>query len=206
MTDLPAFIVALILAYLLPGPDMLLLLQAGSREGRRAALAMVAGLALSRASHVTLAALGLGTLLAAAPAASDGVRLAGAAYLGWLGVVLLRAPSLVPAPEPGRGAGGKDAFRRGLLTNLLNPKPLLFCSVLLPQFVQAGRGVAEQFVLLGALLVGMGIAFDLAYALAGAAIGRWFARHAALATVQRWVFALLLIGFGLQLALAMEPF
>jgi threonine/homoserine/homoserine lactone efflux protein len=76
--------------------------------------------------------------------------------------------------------------------------------VLLSQFVRPGRGVAEQFLLLGTLLVGIGIAFDVGYALAGTAISRWFARHAAVATVQRWAFALLLFGFGLQLALAAD--
>jgi threonine/homoserine/homoserine lactone efflux protein len=98
------FIGTLVVAYRLPGPDMLLLLQTGSREGRRPALATVAGLALSRAMHVTLASSGLATLLTTAPSVFEAVRLAGAAYLGWLGFRVVRGPSLLPGgcPEEGK--------------------------------------------------------------------------------------------------------
>ncbi|MEG0885579.1 MAG: LysE family transporter, partial [Janthinobacterium sp.] len=66
----------------------------------------------------------------------------------------------------------RAALQRGLLTNLLNPKALLFCSVLLPQFIDPQAGpVAAQFALLGVILVAVGFAFDCCYALAGARIG-----------------------------------
>ena len=98
------------------------------------------------------------------------------------------------------------AARRGLLTNLLNPKALLFCSVLLPRFIQPEHGSAPgQFLLLGAILVGVGLAFDLLYAGAGATLGRWIARHPRVQALQRSVFASLLIGFGVRLALSQRP-
>lgn len=203
------FVGALAVAYLVPGPDMVLLLRTGAAQGRRQALASAAGLAAARAAHVALAGLGLATLLRTAPAAFEVVRFAGAAYLIWLGIGILRAPSLLPdgrAASPPSGPRGRAAsFRRGLLTNLLNPKALLFCSVLLPQFVQPGQGVALQFLMLGLVLVGVGAAFDVALAVAGAALGRWLARHSLAQAVQRWTFGALLIGFGVRLSLAAAP-
>ena len=209
MPGLSIFIGALAVAYLVPGADMLLLLQTGARQGRRHALATALGLAMARAAHVALAGLGLAALLQTAPAVFDLVRIAGAAYLVWLGIGVLRMPPLSPAAAGGaaglQGEGGAASYLadilRGLLTNLLNPKALLFCSVLLPQFIQTDAGgVAGQFALLGAILVGVGMAFDGFYALAGAALAGLVARHRIVEAVQRWSFAALLIGFGLRLA------
>ena len=206
MADLWMFIGALAVAYLVPGPDMALLLQTGALRGRAYALATAVGLALARAAHVALAALGLAALLRTAPWAFELARLAGAAYLVRLGIGILRARSLASqetaTPGSGKSPSYGAAIRRGLLTNLLNPKALLFCSVLLPQFIRPEHGdVAGQFFWLGAILVGVGIAFDVLYAGAGAALGRWVARRPIAQALQRWVFASLLIGFAARLAI-----
>jgi len=96
--------------------------------------------------------------------------------------------------------------RPELLTNITNPKALLFCSVLLPQFVDASSGnVASQFLLLGVILVMTGFLFDALYAVTGAALGYWMKRYPVLQTAQRWTFATLLIGFGVRLAVAGRP-
>ncbi|KAF1022707.1 MAG: Leucine efflux protein [Pseudomonas sp.] len=204
MAELWMFMVALAVVYLLPGPDMILLLQTGARQGKAMALATAAGLGLARACHVALAGMGLATLFKVAPWTFDVVRLVGAAYLLWIGVQCLRA-NMLPAlntegPQASPGAW-REAFQRGLLTNLLNPKALLFCSVLLPQFIDpAGAPVAMQFAWLGAILVAVGLAFDSAYGLAGARIGRWLARSSSAQRVQQWLFGSVLIGFALRLA------
>lgn len=210
MSEFPLFMGALAIAYLVPGPDMILLLQTGALHGRRHALATAAGLAMARAAHVALAALGLAALMRTSPAVFEGVRLAGAAYLAWLGFNLLRAPSLVPPAEASAAQRPADGLRRaavrGLFTNLLNPKALLFCSVLLPQFVHPEGGpLALQFLLLGAVLVGTGVAFDIQYALAGHGLGAFLARRPVWQRLQRWLFGSLLIGFGLRLVAAERP-
>ncbi|MCB8876004.1 LysE family translocator [Acidisoma silvae] len=209
MNDIPIFLGALVVAYTVPGPDMIFLLQTGATLGRAQALAATIGLGGARACHVVFAAIGLAALFRTAPFLFDTVRFAGAAYLIWLGVGLWRARSLVPDPASTAQRGGprdRRVVMRGFLTNLLNPKPLLFCSVLLPQFVHPGAGsVLAQFALLGAILVFIGFLFDATFALWGAALGAWLARRPAVQAGQRYGFAAVLIGFGAELMMMRAP-
>ncbi|WP_419712735.1 LysE family translocator [Pseudomonas sp. NFX224] len=208
MAGLWLFFMALAVVYLLPGPDMILLLQTGARQGKGAALATAVGLAIARGCHVALAALGLAALFKAAPWTFDVVRLAGAAYLLWLGIQCLRSPllpNLNGAPPTGEKPRCRDAVQRGLLTNLLNPKALLFCSVLLPQFINPQAGpVLAQFAILGVVLVAVGLLFDSAYALAGTALGRWLQRSPSAQRLQQWLFGSLLIGFAVRLTFVQQ--
>ncbi|MGX9381916.1 LysE family translocator [Pseudomonas sp. JQ36] len=203
MASIWMFFLALAVVFLLPGPDMILLLQTGARQGRGAALATAVGLAIARGCHVALAALGLAALFKAAPWTFDLVRLAGAAYLLWIGIQCLRSsllPNLDTTAVTDTQGQWREAIRRGLLTNLLNPKALLFCSVLLPQFiVNDGAAVLTQFATLGVLLVAVGLLFDSAYALTGAALGRWLQHSPTAQRVQQWLFGSLLIGFAVRL-------
>ena len=208
MTELWLFFMALTVVYLLPGPDMILLLQTGARQGKGAALATALGLGVARGCHVALAALGLATLFRTAPWTFDVVRLAGAAYLLWIGIQCLRTtmlPSLNGADATTDKPRWPEAIQRGLLTNLLNPKALLFCSVLLPQFINPQAGpVLAQFATLGIMLVGVGLLFDSAYALVGAALGRWLQRSPSAQRVQQWLFGSLLIGFAVRLTFVQQ--
>ena len=208
MEGLWVFFMALAVVYLMPGPDMILLLQTGARQGKGAALATAVGLGIARGCHVALAALGLAALFKAAPWTFDVVRLAGAAYLLWIGIQCLRTtmlPNLGSADTPGEKPRWSIAIRRGLLTNLLNPKALLFCSVLLPQFINPLAGpVLGQFATLGVVLVGVGLLFDSTYALVGAALGRWLQRSPSAQRLQQWLFGSLLIGFAVRLTFVQQ--
>jgi len=208
MAGLWLFFMALAVVYLLPGPDMILLLQTGARQGKGAALATAVGLAVARGCHVALAALGLAALFKAAPWTFDVVRLAGAAYLLWIGIQCLRStllPNLNDAHSIGEKPRYREAVQRGLLTNLLNPKALLFCSVLLPQFINPQTGpVLAQFATLGVVLVAVGLLFDSAYALVGAALGRWLQRSPSAQRLQQWLFGSLLIGFAVRLTFVQQ--
>lgn len=208
MAGLWLFFMALVVVYLLPGPDMILLLQTGARQGKGAALATALGLGIARGCHVALAALGLAALFKAAPWTFDVVRLAGAAYLLWIGIQCLRTtmlPKLNSADTATEKPRWREAIQRGLLTNLLNPKALLFCSVLLPQFITPSAGpVLAQFAVLGVILVGVGLLFDSAYALVGAALGRWLQRSPSAQRLQQWLFGSLLIGFAVRLTFVQQ--
>jgi threonine/homoserine/homoserine lactone efflux protein len=204
MEDKVLFIAALAMVLLLPGPDMILLLQTGARQGRAKALATALGLAIARGVHVALAALGLATLFRVSPWTFEVVRVAGAAYLLWLGLKMFKPgmmSSVTTTDCRKVTIPWRTAILRGLLTNLLNPKALLFCSVLLPQFVNPHTGsVAAQFVELGTILLLTGLLFDSVYAMAGGWMGRWLASSSKAQRLQQWLFGSLLIGFAVRLA------
>ena len=199
------FIAALLIVYAVPGPDMALLLQTSIGRGARTGFATAGGLGLARATHVTLSACGVAALLRSAPWLYEVVRYGGAVYLAWIAVQIFRSP-VFALPEGGILTAGprplRTAFVKGLLTNLLNPKALLFCSVLLPQFVRPEAGpVALQMIELGAVLVAIGACFDITCAIGAARIAGWMRSHPLAQTLQRWTFSAALIGFTLRLSL-----
>jgi len=204
--ELWLFVGALCVAYLLPGPDMVLILQTASVRGHAHALAAAGGLALARATHVVLAALGLGALLRTSPMAFDILRLIGAAWLVWLGIGIVRlSASHVEAdalePRTSLATSYVGSARRGLVTNISNPKALIFCSLLLPQFVAPGMGsAAGQFATLGAVLLLVGAIFDIAFAFGGLVLQRLLAGQKGAESVVSRVLGSLMIAFGLVLA------
>ncbi|RDK01098.1 LysE family translocator [Paraburkholderia lacunae] len=196
---------ALFVVYAVPGPDMALVLQTSIGRGVRSGFAAAGGLGLARAAHVTLSACGVAALLRSAPWLYEVVRYGGAVYLAWVGIQIFRSP--VFALSEGGAASAESrplraAFVKGLLTNLLNPKALLFCSVLLPQFVRPEAGpVAWQMIELGLVLLAIGACFDIMYAIGAARIAGWMRAHPLAQTLQRWTFSATLIGFALRLSL-----
>ncbi|HMO48198.1 MAG TPA: LysE family translocator [Rubrivivax sp.] len=190
LQQLPLFMAATLLLNATPGVDLLLTVtrtaQGGARAGAMAALGIAAGCAV----HALAAAFGLAALLAWSATAFTLIKWAGAAYLAWLGVGLLRDAwrggvrgAAVPrAPQ----ASASADFRRGLLTNLLNPKVALFMLAFLPQFVPAQLAhKTPALLLLGALFVLQGLVFLLAVVLLTARL----ARLPALAVSARWLQA-----------------
>lgn len=199
------YVTALVVVFALPGPDMALVLQTSIGRGARNGFAAAVGLGLSRATHVTLSACGVAALLRNAPWLYEVVRYGGALYLAWVAVQIFRSP-MFALPSSGAQTDGdgalRTAFVKGLFTNLLNPKALLFCSVLLPQFVRPEAGpVAWQMVELGVVLVALGACFDAVYAIGAARIAGWVRAHPLAQAVQRWTFSAALIGFALRLSL-----
>lgn len=199
------FILAGWLLNLTPGPDVLYIVTTALRSGARAGV--LAGLAIAAGClvHVVAAAVGLGALLATSATAFMVVKFAGAAYLVWLGVriLLAKAPPPVPAFEPHQAPLAQRAgavFRRGFLTNVLNPKVALFFLAFVPQFIPAhAPDKVLAFLLLGLLFTLNSIPVNSAWALAAA----WLARRGAVRRAMHWLdraAALMFIGFGLALA------
>ena len=143
-----AFIPAGLALNLTPGADMMFCLGQGLRSGPGAAMAANVGIAVGGMVHTLAAALGLGALLAAHPAAFDVIRWTGVAYLLWLAVRGLRAGGGLVANGRGALSMGR-AFREAFLVNLLNPKVILFILAFLPQFVDPTGPVFAQFITLG---------------------------------------------------------
>ncbi len=201
--QLAAFALAVFVLNATPGVDLLLTLsrtwQAGPRAGVAAALGITTGCAL----HALAAAFGLAALLALHPQAFVALQWAGAAYLVWLGVQMLRSaarPAGAAAAEPAPAAGPSwtAEFRRGLLTNVLNPKVAFFFLAFLPPFVPAGTpDKTLSFLLLGAWFVVQGGLFLLAVVALAARLAR-------VATPGPWARALQAAGGLLFIALALR--
>lgn len=141
--DWAGFTVVLIAAYLIPGPDLLIILRSSVR-GWRSGVAAAVGAQSGLTVHMLLAVVGLSVLLTGFPAALTGIRLLGGLYLAALAVRLLIAKA-----QPGRPDRPGSGFRQGLLTNLLNPKVVLFFASVLPQFTVPGHPLWRQVLLLG---------------------------------------------------------
>ena len=170
------YLLALTGACFLPGPDMALGLATGAARGVATALVTALGIAGARAVHVALSGAGLAALMVTHPQALQWVKWAGAAYLLYLALRLLQsALSTSTAQEeaaPATAHGARASLVRGFLTNLLNPKALLFCSMFLPQFVVGSEQVGMQYLRLGAVLVLVGLLFDALYAVLAARLAR----------------------------------
>jgi threonine/homoserine/homoserine lactone efflux protein len=145
---LTGFALTSLIVELTPGPNMAYLAMIAATEGRRPGLAAVAGVALGLAVIGLLAALGLGTIIAAEPVLYQALRWGGVGYLLWLAWDGWRG-----AAEPVRHAAAGSSlgrfFRRGLVTNLLNPKAAAFYVAVLPSFMGAEGGVAQAVLLSG---------------------------------------------------------
>jgi threonine/homoserine/homoserine lactone efflux protein len=158
-TNWPAFLVVLVVAYVIPGPDFAIILRHATRhwrQGMAAALGAQAGLCV----HMVLAVLGLSVVLAQHAGALTVIRVVGGLYLVYLGGRMITSTLGRRPEETGLPAGERfrSAFRHGFMTNVTNPKALLFFASVLPQFVVAGSGpVGVQVAVLGAVDVLFGL-------------------------------------------------
>ena len=169
-STLLAFGAASLVLAITPGPAVIYVVTRTLAQGRRAGYASVAGVALGNLGNALGASIGLAALFAVSSIAFSVVKVAGAAYLAWLGIQALRAgrPGVSArafgAPRPRR------IFRDGFLVALLNPKTALFFAAFLPQFIDPAGSAIGQSVALGALFVAIAASTDAAYvALAGSA-------------------------------------
>ncbi|HVX75045.1 MAG TPA: LysE family translocator [Bradyrhizobium sp.] len=160
-----AFVAACIALALLPGPIVTLVIANGLRHGTRAALINIAGAQAGLAIVIGIVAIGLTSLMATMGYWFDWVRFAGAAYLVWLGIKLIRFPveglRADEPPPPPRGG----FFLQGFVVLLSNPKVLVFFGAFIPQFMDMNRDHVSQVALLGATFMVIAAMTDGMYAL-----------------------------------------
>ena len=161
-----AFVAACVALALLPGPIVTLVIGNGLRYGTRAALTNIAGAQAGLAIVIGIVAVGLTSLMATMGYWFDWVRLAGAAYLVWLGVKLIRSPVVgldadAAPPPPPRGG----FFLQGVVVLLSNPKVLVFFGAFIPQFMDMSRDHVSQVALLGVTFMVIAGMTDAMYAL-----------------------------------------
>jgi threonine/homoserine/homoserine lactone efflux protein len=152
-----AYLVAATTLALSPGPDTMFVLASSASGGQRAGIAATFGIATGGLVHAAMAAVGVSAVIAASPEAFDALRIAGALYLVWMAFAAFRAfanglgEKDTPSPAEGERVSW-IAYKRGLATNLLNPKVIVFYIAFLPQFASPALGnVPLQIFLLGAV-------------------------------------------------------
>ncbi|QIH99368.1 LysE family translocator [Rhodococcoides fascians A21d2] len=192
MTDIRwlPFLGVVLLAYAIPGPDFAVVARAAASSraaGWRAGLGAQTGLCV----HMVAAVVGLSLLISRSPTALNIIQILGGLYLVWLGISALRQTS-----SEGSATSDVRWFRMGLVTNLLNPKAVLFFVALLPQFVDADGALPLQIGLLGIVDVAIGLAV---WAVVTAAVGR-LAGGSSNSTAWSRVAGVLFIGIGVALA------
>ncbi|WP_029004819.1 LysE family translocator [Azorhizobium doebereinerae] len=195
-----AFTVAAGVLTLTPGVDTAMVLRASAVSGARGGAAAALGIALGLCAWGMGAALGLTALLAASSIAFAVVKVAGAGYLFYLGIMLILKPRVAAMP-PQAGGGAATAFRRGLTTNLLNPKVGVFYITFLPQFIPPGGDAVLFCLLLAGLHVLLTLAWFAALVALTVPLGRVLARPAVVLGLDR-LTGCVFVAFGLRLALA----
>jgi RhtB (resistance to homoserine/threonine) family protein len=189
----------LLLLTISPGADMALVAKMTLERGRRAALVASLGICSGLFVHATASALGLSVLLATSADAFTIVKIAGAAYLAYLGLRSIRdsfghLPAVTAQP-----ARSGTSFLQGLLSNVLNPKVAVFYLTFLPQFIDPAGNVLAQSLAFALAHSVMGIVWLAAYAYVLTRLSRLFARSG----VRRWlerVTGVVLVGLGVRLA------
>ncbi|MGJ5754248.1 threonine/homoserine/homoserine lactone efflux protein [Streptomyces puniciscabiei] len=155
-----AFLIAALALCVTPGPDMMFIVAVGGRGGPLTGMAAAVGVACAMLVHTVAAALGLSALFLTLPTLYEALHWAGAAYLLFLAVKAFRGAG-GPVGAEAAPNGRRRAFWRGAVTNLLNPKVILFNVSFLPQFVDPALGhVREQFLVLGFTITAMGVVVD----------------------------------------------
>ncbi|MFD4631147.1 LysE family translocator [Streptomyces sp. NPDC058284] len=173
---LPAYLAAVAIITVAPGPDAAYIVAVALERGPRAGLVSAAGMALGMAVHVTAAALGLAVLLRSTPAVLIAVELIGGLYLGWLAVTTIRSARKTPTAAP-ETPPERQVLRRALLTNLLNPKIVLFFAAFLPRFTDPDQGLVWlQLLVLGLIFLVMGFVWDSTIGLFAGRLGQGLVR------------------------------
>ena len=193
------FLAAAVILAATPGPGIFYVLARTLAGGRREGFQSSFGTFFGGLFHVFAAALGVSAILAASAVAFHTVKYAGAGYLVFLGVKMIRSRNAELSTDTSAPKG--SAFRQGILTEALNPKTALFFLSFIPQFIAPERGhVFLQFALLGILSVTLNTAADLAVVSLAAPLERKLKSSVRFRRGQRTASGLGMIGLGAYLA------
>lgn len=161
ITNYYGFILSVILLSITPGADTVFILTKSIAGGYKQGLASVAGIVCGLFVHTSLAAFGLSVILMTSALLFNIVKIAGAAYLIYLGIMALKSKSKINLENKGEIVPFFTTFRQGFFTNILNPKVALFFLALLPQFVKSNAESAVPFLILGLTFIFIGSLWSL---------------------------------------------
>ena len=202
-----AYVLACVAVVIVPGPTVTVIIANSLRHGAMAGLWNVAGTQAGLAIMLVVLAAGLQTIVTHLGELFFWAKLAGAAYLIWLGVKLWRSGGRLAEADPEQVLRERNPLRffwQGVVVIWSNPKALLFFGAFIPQFIAPGNGsAAMQAAVLGAVFMLVATILDGAYAVLAGKTGQWFSRSNI-----RWIERIsgsMLIGGGVWLALSKRP-
>ncbi|WZB62389.1 LysE family translocator [Achromobacter xylosoxidans] len=183
---------------LTPGPDMALTLSRGMTQGFRPAFLSVLGNVATGFVQVPAVVLGLASVLQASPRLFLGVKAAGGLYLAYLGIkAILRCARDAEVSLAARPGDARDAFWQGFVTNLLNPKVLLFMIAFLPQFTSPEQGpVWSQMLVLGVTMKILSLPYGSCFAYGASRIRGWVGRNAWFLRAQQGLLGAIMLGLA----------
>ena len=193
-----AFCIAAIAIVIVPGPTVTIVIANSLKHGTRAGLLNVAGTQVGLVVWMAIAIAGLASAITYMGVWFDVLRIAGAAYLIWLGIKLLRSKGEVLTASAAAAPRG-GFFLQGFVVILSNPKVLLVFGALIPQFISPNGDYLNQLILLGLTFMIIATVFDSLYAFAAGNAGSWLS-HSRVRFVEV-SSGLCLIGGGIWLAL-----
>ena len=178
-THLWLFFVMVFGIIVLPGLDMAYVMASSLVGGRRAGAAALLGIVVGGVVHTVMAVIGVGVVIGATPKLFNLMLLAGAAYIAWIGMSLLRGASALGEVRTGPPRSGMAVFAKGAATCLVNPKAYAFTLAVFPQFLKPDYGpMATQALLLGTIIAVTQILVYGAVALGAAEIRTWLSGNA----------------------------
>ena len=198
IADYGAFVAAIVVFLMIPGPGNLALITSTSKGGVRAGLACAAGIIAGDQILLWLALAGVAALLAAYPAAFHAVQWLGAAYLAWLGLRMLRAK---PGAAPVLQMQPRHYFRQALAITLLNPKAIVFYMAFFPLFIDPARHQGFlTFGVMAATIAVLGLLYSLTAVLLTHRLAERLRANSRVSQALEKIAGLFLIGFGIKLA------
>ena len=201
--DLLPFLALSVLLILIPGPDTAVVTKNALVGGRRSGVLAAIGVSIGLTVWTIAAAFGIAALLRASAVAFLVLKLAGAVYLIWIGVQMLRARGFVPPTSTDHGltrrAAGRKAVRQGLLSDLGNPKIAVFFTSFLPQFVHGHGSAFAPLLMLGGIFAVLTLAWLAAYGIVVGHASAFMRRPSVRKTLDRFT-GVVLVGFGVKLA------
>ncbi|MEX1125792.1 MAG: LysE family translocator [Acidimicrobiia bacterium] len=200
-STLLVFLGATLLLLVVPGPAVLYIVTRSVTQGRRAGLVSVLGIHLGSLVHIAAAVAGLSALIAASAAAFTLIKLAGAGYLIYLGIMAFRSAGKPDSPAGLEPMSTRRIFWQGALVNILNPKTALFFLAFVPQFIDPTLGnTTLQLVVFGGVFIGAGLISDGTYAMVAGAAGARFLRTDSWRRGQSYVAGTIYTGLGVAAA------
>jgi len=202
--QLLGFTAAALVMIVIPGPGVLFVVGRALSHGRRTALATAVGHAAGNYVVAAAVSVGLGEILQRSAAAFVVVKVAGAAYLAWLGIQAIRhrkslADAFAAVTDPREGW---RALRDGVVVGITNPKSYILFGAILPQFVNRGAGdLVGQMLLLSLVAVLLGGVSDCAWGFAASAVRNWFASSPRRFELVGGAGGLAMIGVGVTVAI-----